>query len=267
MFFIEVCKARNLNPLLRQIHALKRFSKEKNKQTGKEEWVGKLTMQTAIDGFILIAERTGKYRGCKTWTTGKFSPNLGEGDLKGHALIHKKDCEPHEVEIRFWEFAQTNFGEGGKQFLAAMWKRMPHWMIEKVALARCFARAFPEDLSGLYIDDEMPAVEIHPSEVNAKLTEIHTPKTIAPKMEAPIDEDDDGGAFVYEPDDQLTDPLEYSLKTKMEIRGTQIKGMQLGEFQESMLLYFLNKPAVRQVLQEDDVKAVEKALKHIEANK
>jgi len=144
LLFLETCKARGLNPLLRQVYAISRRSKD-----AKGNWTAKMTIQTAIEGFLLIANRTGEYRGSKTWTSGVSA------DLKGHAIVHRKQCEPFEVELDFTEFCQTN--NDGK--LTGMWAKMPKWMIQKVALARCLSRAFPEDLGGLYTSDEMPPVE------------------------------------------------------------------------------------------------------------
>jgi hypothetical protein len=44
--FIEVCRYHNLNPFARQIYAVVRD--------------GKMSIQTSIDGYRLLAERSGK---------------------------------------------------------------------------------------------------------------------------------------------------------------------------------------------------------------
>lgn len=47
--FIEYCKRTQLDPFARQIYAI--------------DMQGKLSIQTSIDGFRVIAQRTGEYRG------------------------------------------------------------------------------------------------------------------------------------------------------------------------------------------------------------
>ena len=47
--FLYVCNIRGLDPLARQIHAIKRYSGDQMQ----------MTIQTGIDGYRVIAERTG----------------------------------------------------------------------------------------------------------------------------------------------------------------------------------------------------------------
>jgi len=54
--FLHVCRRTGLDPMLKQIHPVKRSSKQAN-----GSYRDTLTIQTGIDGYRLIAERTGKY--------------------------------------------------------------------------------------------------------------------------------------------------------------------------------------------------------------
>lgn len=154
--FMNVSIARGLNPLLNQIYAIKR---ETSRKLPNGQWVKewKMTIQTAIEGFIIIANRTGELEGHKTWTTG----SLKTGDLQAHAIVYRKGWKPTEISIYWDEFGQVD--KDGNP--VAMWKKMPRWMLEKVALARALSRTFPEDLGGLYTNDEMPAVDVTPVDV------------------------------------------------------------------------------------------------------
>ena len=130
--FLHICRHTRLDPVLRQIYAIPRG--------------GKMTIQTSIDGFRLIAERTGKY------SPGKDTEFLycAKGSLLGAKVYVKKmtpDGTWHDISATAL-LREYNAGQG-------LWGKMPHVMIEKCAEARALRRAFPADLSGLYSDDEM----------------------------------------------------------------------------------------------------------------
>jgi len=133
--FLYQCKQTGLNPLTRQIYAIKR--------------AGRMTIQTSIDGFRVIAERSGNYAGqdeplweddekgfpikC-TVKVYKFTPNFEQRYCAGVGVAHFKEYYPSPMNLQ---------------------KTMPHAMIAKVAEALALRKAFPQDLSGLYTSDEM----------------------------------------------------------------------------------------------------------------
>lgn len=138
--FLYQCKRTGLDPLVRQIYAIKR--------------AGKMTIQTSIDGFRVIAERSGHYAGqdepiwiddekgnptkC-TVKVYKFTPNFEQRYCAGVGVAYFKEYYPNAVMLQ---------------------KSMPHNMISKVAEALALRKAFPQDLSGLYTDDEMRQANI-----------------------------------------------------------------------------------------------------------
>ncbi len=115
-----------------------------NKNTGRTE----LTTVTSIDGFRLIAERTGRY------SPGRPTEILSDadGNLTGATVFVKKltsDGTWHEVSET--AFLCEYKPKGSSHF----WENMPSVMISKVAEVRALRRAFPDTFSGLYGEEEM----------------------------------------------------------------------------------------------------------------
>jgi phage recombination protein Bet len=147
--FLYQAQRTGLDPLTRQIYCIHR--NVKTIEYNKDVWKKKMSIQTSIDGFRVIAERSGQYAGqdepiyteennklisCKI-TVYKF-----RGDVR----------YPASVGVAYFsEYAQTDKNNEP----VAMWKKMPHIMLAKVAEALALRKAFPQDLSGLYTSDEM----------------------------------------------------------------------------------------------------------------
>lgn len=141
-YFLYQCRVTGLNPLTRQIYAIHRWTKDGDK----------MTVQTSIDGFRVIAERSGNY-------AGQSEPEFIE-DEKGAMKCCKVRVFKFNSGVRYeasvgvayWsEYVQT--GKDGNP--SGLWAKMPHTMISKVAEALALRKAFPQDLSGLYTADEM----------------------------------------------------------------------------------------------------------------
>jgi phage recombination protein Bet len=173
-FFMIVCRRTGLDPFARQIHAVKRIVSEKVvNERGREQWVkkDKWVYQVAIDGFRLIAERTGKYRGQEVplycgedgvWREVWFSKTPPAASKVG--VLRKDFDSPLYGVAMFDEYAQkTDVWEDGErtgvQRLNAMWGSKPCVMISKVAEALALRKAFPQEMAGLYSDDEMAAAD------------------------------------------------------------------------------------------------------------
>ncbi|MDE2020327.1 MAG: phage recombination protein Bet [Patescibacteria group bacterium] len=144
--FIYACKHMGLDPLARQAHAVKRWDSSQQRDV--------MAIQIGIDGFRLIAERTGKY------APGK-EPSFVEKDgqvISATAHVKKYAAgEWHEVSAtaHYSEYAaKTKEGVPTK-----IWSEKPHVMIAKCAEALALRRAFPSELSGVYTDDEMGSVD------------------------------------------------------------------------------------------------------------
>lgn len=164
-FYTGVCKRTGLDPFAKQIHAVSRKVKV------GARWVEKWSFQIAIDGFRLIAERTGKYRG---QTVPLFCGADGEwrevwlSTLPPRAAkvgVLRSDFDAPLYAVALWEeYVQTkDVWEGdqrtGAKEPAAMWAKMPTVMLAKVAEALALRKAFPQEMSGLYTVDEMAQAE------------------------------------------------------------------------------------------------------------
>lgn len=135
--FIHACNKTGLDPFMKQIYAIKRGAV--------------MTIQTGIDGFRLIAERTGNY------SPGR-EPTFAY-DEKGHLLsatayIKKKTSDGvwHEIAATA-HLEEYNAGQG-------LWKKMPKAMLAKCSEALCLRKSFPADLSGLYTQEEMQQADV-----------------------------------------------------------------------------------------------------------
>lgn len=137
-FFLYTAQLRGLNPLAKQIY----FQKRKNSRTGKED----MTILTGIDGYRLIADRTGKYAGCDDLI---FDDE--ENPRKATAIIYKI---VGGTRCAFTASARWDQYYPGDH-LGFMWRKMPHLMLGKCAEALALRKAFPEELSGLYVKEEM----------------------------------------------------------------------------------------------------------------
>lgn len=151
--FMHTCTRTGLDPLARQIYCIGRGGRD------GVEW----SIQTAIDGFRVIAERSQKYAGqdAAEWLTakGEWVPVFvkaihGEHPLAARVSVYRHDWKADKpaVGIATWdEYAQTT----KKGDLTAMWRQRGPGQLAKCAEALAMRKAFPQDLSGLYTDDEM----------------------------------------------------------------------------------------------------------------
>ena len=152
--FKYICERRQLDPFARQIYALKR----KVWNSEKESYDEVMTIQTAIDGFRLIAARSGHYAG----QLGPFFTDDGEKWLdcwvkdtppkaSKVAVLRDDFREPIWAMARFKAYCPIN----RKGEPTGQWRTMPDGQIAKCAEALALRRAFPEELSGMYASEEM----------------------------------------------------------------------------------------------------------------
>ena len=141
--FFHACKRTGLDPLMKQIYAIKRWNSQDERET--------LTFQTGIDGYRLIADRTGCYAG-----SSDADYELNENGYPGVArvtvrkLVNGVPCQ-FTASARWAEYVQKN--KAGQP--TSMWQKMPFLMLSKCAEALALRKAFPAELSGVYTHEEM----------------------------------------------------------------------------------------------------------------
>lgn len=142
--FIATSARLGLDPFARQIYAIKR----KDGDSGDK----RMSIQVAIDGFRLVAQRTGEYEG-------QDEPQWCGEDGKWLDVWLKKE-QPFAARVAVYRRGfrkplvaiakMSAFNAGGR-----MWTKMPDHMLAKCAEALALRKAFPNELSGVYAPEEM----------------------------------------------------------------------------------------------------------------
>jgi phage recombination protein Bet len=149
--FVQRCKSTGLDPFANQIYLVKRSN------------TSPATMQTGIDGFRLVAQRTGERDGqdAPEWCgkDGVFKPiwTGSEPPIACRVVVYRKGHSKGYPALAYWQFYAQKKSNGE---LNNIWTKGSAHMLCKCAEALALRMAFPNELSGLYTSDEMAQADV-----------------------------------------------------------------------------------------------------------
>jgi phage recombination protein Bet len=148
--FVQTSQRLGLDPFARQVFAVKRWDSREKREV--------MSIQVSIDGFRLVAERTGKYAG----QLGPFWSSDGKEWLEvwlaktppaaAKVAVLRHDFKEPVWAVATWEQYKQTTRDGG---VTSMWAKMGPLMLAKCAESLALRRAFPNELSGVYSAEEM----------------------------------------------------------------------------------------------------------------
>jgi hypothetical protein len=161
--FLELCKARNINPFIKEAYLVK-YDATKPAQivTSKEYFLRRAGEHPSYEGFeagIVVEDK-----GDILYRQGSI---LLEGQklIGGWALVYRNGRKPTRSEISRSEFDKKQ----------SNWVTMPGLMCRKVAIVSALREGFPDEFNGLVDEAEMGVIEAS-SRVVQKETDFFTEK-------------------------------------------------------------------------------------------
>jgi len=166
--FGKVCAQTGLSPFARQIFPVARDVYDSATRTKIKKW----SFQTSVDGFRLVAQRSGEYEGqtptqwCGAdgvWKDVWFTDDPPKAARVG---VYRKNFREPLYAIAVWDSYVQTYEKNGKVEVGTMWRKMPELMLAKCAECLALRKAFPQELSGLYSQEEMAQSEDAPEKTN-----------------------------------------------------------------------------------------------------
>lgn len=200
--FMHVCQRTGLDPFARQIHMIGRNSK--NQRT--DQWETKYTIQTGIDGYRVVGHRAADRTKTRIsveapeWCheDGTWRPVWSKkwGWPVAARVTIRRNGDPFTAVAIFDEYKQTK-RDGN---LTSMWAQRPAGQLAKCAEALAWRMAFPHDLAGIYVEEEMQQSDNTPSEPTSRPRGMDAVRAAAGAPAEPVPEGETVDATI-EPDE------------------------------------------------------------------
>ena len=149
--FSSLCKARGLNPFLKEAYIIKFGNNPAQIVVGKDAILKRAILNPNFDGReqgVIVLDASNK----EIHKQGTFILQ-DETIVGGWAKVYRKDWKhPVHITVSLQEVAQRK----GNGDFNVNWAKKTGTMIEKVALVRALREAFVEDAGGMYDADELP---------------------------------------------------------------------------------------------------------------
>lgn len=167
--FLNIAKKTGLDVWTKQMYFIKR--KVWNNEKKAYDEIG--TIQTGIDGYRVIAERSGQLAGNEDAIFDNETASHPEkATVTVHKMIAGQKCA-FTASARWSEYAPIN---PKTNEIMGQWKKMPYLMLAKCAEALALRKAFPNDLSGLYTEEEMDQAAVEGTVIETVKEETKTAK-------------------------------------------------------------------------------------------
>lgn len=190
ILFMNLCKYQKLNPFLNEAYLIK-FDKTKPAQmvVGKDAFMKKAENNETFEGYRagLIVSRDDEILEIE----GSFT-------TKGDVLLGGW-CEVYRSDRKFPIIAKVGFDEYNKG--KSLWGEKPKTMIRKVAIVQAMREAFPTNMGGMYVEEEVSFEDL-PAQDESKRQEANKkPLTIKDEPKRPpVEEIQD--AQLIDPDEE-----------------------------------------------------------------
>lgn len=151
-FFTSLCKARGLNPFLKEAYCIKYGKDPAQIVVGKDAVLKRAIKNPNYDGMESGVIVQNKETSEITERKGTFYLRDSENIVGGWAKVYRKDWQhPTYCSVAFDEVAQKK-SDGKLNF---NWSSKGATMVEKVAKVRALRETFVEELGGMYEAEEM----------------------------------------------------------------------------------------------------------------